>query len=102
MSKLEKTFSQDYAEALKAYAEAKKDNPSEPKPRKATVVVLEKSVRGKDKADALATKYREKYEAAQARRQGKDPEEGAAKPTEGADKLKEEAGGPAPGDKKPS
>ncbi|HPD17486.1 MAG TPA: hypothetical protein PLE19_21315 [Planctomycetota bacterium] len=101
MSKLEKTFSQDYAEALKAYAEAKKDNPSEPKPRKATVVVLEKSVRGKDKADALATKYREKYEAAQAKKQGKDPEEGAPKPTEG-DKSKEEAGGPAPGDKRPT
>ena len=96
----EKAAAADYAEACKAYREVRKDNPSEPKPRQATLVVIEKSVKGKDKAEALAARYREKYEQAQARKQEKEPAEGTAKPTEDKDKPLNEAGADGKADKK--
>jgi len=86
VTKREKACAEEYAQAYRAYLEAKKDNPDEPKPVKAAVLVLEKSVKGKDKADALAAKYREKYEAAQAKKAEKEGTEAGAKPTEGEQK----------------
>ena len=58
VAKREKANAEAYAQACKA---AKAD-PSVPAPRKATITVLEKSVTTKAKAEALATKAREKYE----------------------------------------
>jgi hypothetical protein len=82
VAKLQKAAAEEYTQACKAYLEAKKDNPSEPKPVKTTVTVLEKSVKGKDNADALAAKYRDKYEAAQAKKAGTETTDTGAKPTE--------------------
>lgn len=87
VSKREKAAAEEYAQALKAYKEAKKENPNEPKPKPTTIVVLEKSVRGKDRAEALAAKYREKYEEKQAKKQ-ENQESGP--PTE--EKVKPEGG----------
>lgn len=84
--KREKAAVEEYAQALKAYREAKRDNPSEPAPKRPAVVVLERSVRGKDKALALAAQYREKYEAQEAK---KKESQDSAKPTE--EKAKDDA-----------
>ena len=65
VSKREKALLEDYAQACKAYQEAKKDNPSEVKPTKPAIIVVEKTVKGKDKAETLAAQLREKYEAKQ-------------------------------------
>ncbi|MBM4037399.1 MAG: hypothetical protein FJ290_02695 [Planctomycetes bacterium] len=93
VSKREKACSEEYAQAYKAYLEAKKDNPSEPKPKKASVAVLEKSVRGKDKAETLAAKYREKYDAAQAKKAEKEEATTGAKPAEGKEESQEKKEG---------
>jgi len=77
----EKACDEEYAQACKAYKEAKTDNPSEPKPVKPVVRVLEKLVKGQEKAEALAGKYREKYEAAQAKKAGTETTDTGAKPT---------------------
>jgi len=79
VEKRQKALADDYAQAYKAYKEAKKDNPSEPKPGKPAFAVLEKMVNGKAKAEALALKYREKYEAKRAAKEGTDT---GIKPTE--------------------
>ena len=84
LKKREKACDEDYAQSCKAYKEAKKDNPSEPKPVKAGVRILEKLVKGKDKAEALAAKYRETHEAKKGEKDAGD------KPTE--EKPKTEAG----------
>jgi hypothetical protein len=78
VSKREKALAEDYAQACKAYKEAKKDNPSEPKPGKPAFLVLEKTVPGKDKAEARVAFWREKYEAKKAGKTGTD----GGKPTE--------------------
>ncbi len=65
VSKREKALLEDYAQACKAYQEAKKDNPDEVKPTKPGIIVVQKTVKGKDKAEALAAQLREKYEAKQ-------------------------------------
>ncbi len=65
VSKREKALQEDYVQACKAYQEAKKDNPNEVRPTKPGIVVVEKMVRGKDKAETLAAQLREKYEAKQ-------------------------------------
>ncbi len=93
VSKREKACTEEFAQAVKAYKEAKKDNPSEPKPAKAGVVVLEKSVKGKDKAEAAAAKWREKYEAAQAKKAGTETTDTGAKPAENKDKAEEKKEG---------
>jgi hypothetical protein len=61
----QKELLEDYALAYKAYKEAKKDNPSEPKPKKPGIRVLQKKVGGKDaksKAEAAAAKLQGKYD----------------------------------------
>ncbi|HPD17044.1 MAG TPA: hypothetical protein PLE19_19035 [Planctomycetota bacterium] len=85
VSKLEKSLMEEYAAAYKVYLEARKDNPSEAKPIKPAVVIIEKVVRGKDKAEALVTKLKEQYEAKQAKKQGVEPAPADEKPT--ADKA---------------
>ncbi len=85
VTKRQKAAAEDYTQACKAYAEAKKDNPNEPKPKQAAIVVLEKMVKGKDKAEALVAKYRDKYEERQNKKQETDD---TAKPTE--EKVKKE------------
>lgn len=90
----QKAAADDYAQACKAYAGARRQNPSEPRPRQSAVVVLEKTVRGKEAADALAAKYRERYEQAQARKQ-KESGPGtptSAEPAEDKAKPGDEAG----------
>ena len=79
----EKTLREDYVQARKAFEAAKKDNPAEVKPKVPKVAVLAKAVNGKDKAEALAAKFREKYEAKQAAKQSKE------KPTDSASDGKE-------------
>lgn len=86
----EKTLREDYVQARKAFEAAKKDNPAEVKPKLPKVSVLAKAVNGKDKAEALAAKFRDKYEAKQAAKQGKEGGETDVKPAETKGKTKDE------------
>jgi len=62
----------EYAQACMAYVEARKSDPEAKPPKKPAFAVLQKSVKGKDKAEALAAKYREKYEAKKAKKEATD------------------------------
>ena len=73
----QKVLIEQYTEACKAYVAVRKDNPSEPKPKKPIFRVLQDKIGGKDakeKAETLAAKCQEKYEKKRSKTEKTEPE----------------------------
>ena len=82
----QKELLQGYAEAYRGYKAARKENPSESKPTRPAMKVLQSRICGdgaKEKAESIAAKWQDKYDEKMAKKRGDKPDKPAdPEPTE--------------------